>query len=426
MSTIGNTLRRLRTEREMTQTQLAAPRYTHAFVSSIESDRRKPSDEAVRYFAAKLKVSEEELRTGRSPELELRIQLELVELRVAVSESDGRLAGPRLEAMAAETERFGLADLAGVAWTTLGLLREREGQPEDALTCYQRAEDLLAVGSPAARADCIAGKARSFQALGDLGYAIFLLQDMLDQLQREGLLDPEALLRLHSSLVDAYLDAGLVRQAAASALQMRSIESRVGDPLRLAQMHMNVARLHVQSGRVEHARDSLRRAEDAYRQLGFRAELGGIHLATGYVESREGNLEAARRELETARAIFDEVNDKKDLTRALNELSRVARLQGRFDDAEALLRHSITLLEGSDTLLLGWAFRELALVQGASDPDAAEKSLRSAIDFFERGEQPVELAITYRELGDLVGARGRGSEAGDLYRVGLGALEPTL
>ncbi|MEX1262547.1 MAG: hypothetical protein WEE66_01220 [Actinomycetota bacterium] len=66
------------------------------------------------------------------------------------------------------------------------------------------------------------------------------------------------------------------------------------------------------------------------------------------------------------------------------------------------------------------------LVHEQSDPDLVKKSLRSAIDYFERGERPVELAITYRELGDLVGANGRGREASDLYRLGLGVLEPVI
>ena len=422
---IGTTLRKLRSERSMTQSELAAPSYTHAFVSSIESGRRRPSDEAVRYFAAKLGVSEETLRTGRSPELEIRLEMELAEARLALSDKDADETGPRLMAIAAEAERYGFARLQCGAWTALGLLRERDGRPEDALTCYQTAEELTG-GLPAARADCVAGRARCFQAMGDLGYAIFLLQSMLGQLQREGLNDPDALVRLHSSLLDAYLDAGLPRQAAESARLMQSIESRVDDPLRLAQMHMNVARLHAQSGRIDQARDALRRAEDAYRRLGLRAELGGTHLAYGWVESRGGDLERARRELETAREIFEGTRDDKDLSRTLNELGRVARLQGRLEDAESLLQHSILLLKGSDTLILGWAFRELALVQGPSDPVAAEKSLRSSIDYFERGEQPVELAISYRELGDLVRAHGRSREACELYRVGLDALEPTL
>ncbi len=99
---------------------------------------------------------------------------------------------------------------------------------------------------------------------------------------------------------------------------------------------------------------------------------------------------------------------------------------GAAVEAASLLQHSILPLEGSDTLILGWAFRELALVQGPTDPVAAEKSLRSSIDYFERGEQPVELAISYRELGDLVRAHGRSTEACELYRVGLDALEPTV
>ena len=58
---IGTRLRRLRTARGLTQKELAAPRYTHAYVSSIESGRRRPSLEALEHFASKLGVPVEEL-----------------------------------------------------------------------------------------------------------------------------------------------------------------------------------------------------------------------------------------------------------------------------------------------------------------------------------------------------------------------------
>lgn len=425
MDEIGTTLRRIRLERSMTQSELAAPRYTHAFVSSIESGRRRPSSEALAYFAEKLGVSQEHLRTGRSSEVALELEMALAEVRVAMSEGADATT-QRLETILQDAERYGYTELHGRATIVLGLLREREGRPEAALTCYQRAEEILVDGPPAARADCVAGKARCFQALGDIGYAALLLEEMVSQLQRTGMSDPDAILRLHSSLVDAYLDAGVMRKAAESAEVLRTIEARVEDPLRLAQMHMNVARLHALDSRPDQAREALRRAEDAYRQLGLQAEIGGAHLARGYVAAREGALDEAWSQLEFARRIFERADDRKDLARTLNELGRVARLQDRLVEAETLLVRSLGLLENNDALILGWTHRELAYVQRQADPVSAEKSFRSAIDAFERAEQSTELAITYRELGDLTETLGRTGEACELYRIGLDVLESTM
>ena len=65
----------------------------------------------------------------------------------------------------------------------------------------------------------MAGKARCFEALGDVRYSIFLLESLLDRLEREKLRDPDALCRLHASLVFAYLDAGVYRKAAESGAE---------------------------------------------------------------------------------------------------------------------------------------------------------------------------------------------------------------
>lgn len=54
-------LRRRRLAAGMTQVQLAGPKYSHPFVSSIESGRRGASKEAVDYFAQRLGISTHEL-----------------------------------------------------------------------------------------------------------------------------------------------------------------------------------------------------------------------------------------------------------------------------------------------------------------------------------------------------------------------------
>ncbi|MDQ3767063.1 MAG: helix-turn-helix domain-containing protein [Actinomycetota bacterium] len=67
--TLGNRVKQLRIDKGLTQKELAEPSYTHAYVSTIEAGRRQPSDEALRHIAAKLGVAEEELATGRPPDL---------------------------------------------------------------------------------------------------------------------------------------------------------------------------------------------------------------------------------------------------------------------------------------------------------------------------------------------------------------------
>ncbi|HZD18199.1 MAG TPA: helix-turn-helix transcriptional regulator, partial [Actinomycetota bacterium] len=420
---IGHRLRRLRTARGLTQRELGSPRYTHAYVSTIEAGRRRPSREALEHFAGKLGVTVDELATGRAPDLVARLRFELQEARADVSAGRSEAAESGLERIVRTAKRFGLTRIRAAALEISGLRLLRSGQPEEALQRYQAAEELIRDEAPTARVDAVDGKATCFHALGDVRYAVFLLESLLDEIERSGLRDPDALARVHSGLVFFYLDAGLYAKAAGAAAELERLAPRLRDPARVAQMHMNVARQYLTEGRTEDAERSLGRAEDIYRQLRLLAEIGGAHLARGYVLSREGRFEEARQELERALATFEETGDVADLTRTLNELGRVERLEGRVDRARELLERSIALLGTRDAPILGWAHRELGFLLAERQPTTAEKHLRTAIEVFERTEQPVDLAISYRALGDVLGAGGDPAGASDAYRTGILALE---
>lgn len=423
---LGTRLRRLRRGRGLTQRQLGAPRYTHAYISTIEAGRRRPSREALEHFASNLGVDVEELLTGRSPDVEPRLRLKLQEARIAVSEGRFDEADGELGQIAREARRYELPRLEAKTEEIHGLWLQRVGRPEDALERYQRADELLQDEPPTARADAIDGKATCFAALGDVRYAIFLLESLLDEIERAGLKDPDALGRVHAALTYWYLDLGLMRKAAASAAELERLVPRVSDPARIAQMHMNVARQYLSAGRVEDATASLQRAEDAYRQLGLLTEMGGAHLARGYVLSREEDLEGAKRELEEARAIFERTGNTKDLSRTLNELGLVARLEGDGHGARVLLERSIALVGTGDDPELAYAHLELGKVLVDLDAAGAEKHLRSAVELYERTEQPVGIAVSYRVLGDLLRAAGDSAGGCEAYRTGIIAVEPLL
>ena len=423
---IGSRLRRLRLAKGMTQRELASPNYTHAYVSTIEAGRRRPSREAVEYFAAKLGVGADELLTGRPPDLAAKLQLRLQEARHALS--DGRIeqGSESMRAVAKEAKRFGLTSIEAKAEEGIGLGLERLGRPDGALAHYERAEKILRKEAPTALVDAVAGKARCLHSLGDVRYAIHVLESLLGELARQELHDPGALARIHAGLVYSYLDVGLYTKAAESASELDQLAPRLTDPLRIAQMHMNVARLFLVQGKVDEATRSLQRAEDAYRLLDLRTEMGGAHLARGYVLSREGRLPEAQAQLEEARAIFEETDDQKDLVRTLPELARVERLEGNLNRAQVLLERSIALMGESDTPILAWTHRELGLTLAEANPRVAEKHFRTAIDLYERVEQTVDIAVTYRALGDLLRFRGEHEAGFEAYRRGILALEPHL
>jgi tetratricopeptide (TPR) repeat protein len=423
---IGKRLRRLRLQHGLTQRELASPRYTNAYVSTIEAGRRHPSPRAIEYFAKKLGVSVGELATGRPADLEATLELRVHEARIALSAGRAEDAEIALTEAERAARRYELPAIEAKVEESRGLMGERSGDPEGALRHYQRAEDLLANESPAAQADAVDGKARCFTALGDVRYAIHTLESLLGELQRAGLEDPNALARIHAGLVYSYVDAGLYAKAAESAAELDRLAPGITDPIRVAQMHLHVAQLHLVQGKVREALRSLQRCEDAYRQADLKVETGYAQLARGYVLSREGKLAQAQKHLERARAIFEETADRKDLTRTLNELARVARLQGNTERAAELLERSILLIAETDVPILAWAHRELGSALSAQDALRAEKNVRMAIELYERSDQPVELALSYGLLGDLLTSRGESDAGCEAYRTGIQSLSTQL
>jgi tetratricopeptide (TPR) repeat protein len=422
-SMIGAQLKRLRLAKGLTQKELASPNYTHSYVSTIEAGRRQPSRTALEHFADKLGVGVEELVTGQSPDLVARLQLRFQEARIALSEGRQNEADNTFVAVAKQSRQLHLTRLEASAEEARGLLLERRGDPEKALERYQRAEEILSAEPPTALANAVTGKARCFEALGDVRYAIHLLETLLATIDQQGINDPSALVQVHASLLDAYLEAGLHERASRSADELERLAPKVDDPLRLAHMHINVAHIYLVQGNIEDAHRSLERAEDHYRQLHLKAEMGYAHLAHGYIYNRESDLPNARRELEAALEIFEETGDEKHVTRTLNEVGRVERLEGRTDEAVSLLERSIARLGDGDAPILAWAYRELGLTLGERDSSLAEKHLREAIELYERAEETVDIAVSYRALGDLLLARGEERAGYEAYRTGILALE---
>ena len=423
---LSTNLKRLRLQRGMTQKQLADPAYTDAYVSTIEAGRRYPSRGALEHFARKLEVTYEELVSGIDPGVPAQLELDLHEARKLLAQ--GHLARSRAtyESTRATTARFGLRRLETIAEWGLGMCDERAGDFESAIDHFDRVQDILGPKDLITGVQALTSKARVLLTLGDVRYAIHILEDRLQRLTTDGLGDPDSLVRLHASLVAAYFEAGLYKMAHASAEEALRLAPKATDLENLANMNLNVARVSLQKGDISQTHDFLRRAELFFQQLDLTDQLSRAHFARGYVFSRQGDLNGAREEFQTARQMLASVDSPIEAARVTTELARVARIEGDLDQARSLLQKSIDALVDADPAELGQAHRELGLCLLPSDDAGAEKSFRLAIELFERSDETVETAVTYRALGDLLNARGESKAGCESYRTGLQAVERAL
>jgi tetratricopeptide (TPR) repeat protein len=421
---LGKRMRRLRQTRGLSQAQLAAPLYTHAYVSTIEAGRRRPSQKALEHFAEKLEVDVDELATGRPPDFIPRMELELQQARIALAAGRAAEAEAALEGVSRKARHYELVGLQARADQGLALCAERQGRIEEAIERYEAVEDLLRSGSLVSRVDAIAGKARCLQMLGDLNYSIHLLETALDLLSRERVADPDSLVRLHTSLLAGYFQAGMFAQAGRSADEALGLASSATDPERLANMHLNVAAVLLHDKHFDEAQRSLARAEELFSQLELKSDMARARLARGVVLGRAGDLNAARVDVEAAALIFAETGGRIDQARAMCELGRIERVAGSVDAARRHLNLGLELLgEQGDIGVRGTAHRELGLCEATSDLRRAEKHMRRACELFERGGENGKLAATFRLLGDMLRDSGDVGAANDAYRAGVIAVE---
>ncbi|MGW2820073.1 tetratricopeptide repeat protein [Streptomyces sp. NPDC001443] len=419
---IGRRVQRLRSERGLTQRQLAEPTYTPAYISTLEAGRVRPSDEALRHLAERLGVDFSELATGRSARLVTDLRLRLTEAQRTLATGEAEEAARRYSALLAEAEPQGLTEVRATALLGLGECGIETGDLVSAREYFERAEACLAGHPLPVRAPALRGRAVSHYLAGELRYAVYLLESTLDELNRGGLHDPDALLLLYASAIGPYMDMGAHARAAQAAEFALALAPQVADPALLARMHRSVARTLLAEGRVAEADASLVKAAELYRQLQLRTELANCHWMRGYVCAQNGDLERAEDELREALAMLSAKRAALYSSQVAVELADVLHRRGRSGEAADLLNGVLgDLSPERGAVHAAGAHRLLGIIaEDARDTEAAEEHYVRALSLLERAGAAGDLADLCRMLGDLLRRTGRVEAALDAYRTGLG------
>src|SRR6478672_11268000 len=101
---LARRFRDLRLKAGLSGAALASPRYNVSYVSQIEAGRRRPSAEALTFFAERLGVTPRFLGTGVPEHLEDELRYRLEEARRARRDADATGAEAIARAVLAETD----------------------------------------------------------------------------------------------------------------------------------------------------------------------------------------------------------------------------------------------------------------------------------------------------------------------------------
>ncbi|MPY51954.1 helix-turn-helix domain-containing protein [Streptomyces acidicola] len=420
--TIGRRVQHLRTERGLTQKQLADQAYTPAYISTVEAGRVRASDDALKHIAQRLGVAYEELATGRPAHLAVDLRLRLTDAQRTLATGEAAVAAEQYAALLAEAEAHGLAAEQATALLGLGDCGLDTGDLTAARQYFERAEKVLHDSPLTARAPALRGRAVAHYLAGELRYACYLLESTLDELNRGGLHDPDALLLLYASAIAPYMDMGAHARAAKAAELALALAPQVADPALVARMHRQVARTLIAEGRVAEADASLAKAAELYRQLQIRTELANCHWMRGYLYAQNGELERAEGELREALTMHAGRKAALYSSQVTVELADVLHRLGKSEEAAALLRDVLGHLSPERGAVHSAAAHRLLgiIAEDARDSETAEEHYVRALSLLERAGAAGDLADLCRLLGDLLRRTGRVEAALDAYRTGLG------
>jgi tetratricopeptide (TPR) repeat protein len=411
---IGQRLRRLRLEGQLSQRELSSPGVSYAYISRIEAGARRPSVKALRQLAPKLGVSVEYLETGS----DLR-DVDQRELRLADAELEVRLADDPAKAPTVLQEILDEAVAAGDSTSALrariaiGLAEARAGNNTAAA---QRLEE--AIGSdpiaPSQRPDVYATLGQCYAALGQPQRAVDLFESCLARVAEESPEDTTNQVRFSTYLSYALSDLGDLGRAEAVLEDAPAQADQVTDPYTRVRLYWSLARLNEIRKQPAAALGYIRRAIALLEVTEDTLHLARAHLLCGTIMMSQGKAEEAGAQFATAERMFGPKPDPVDLANLRADQARRAALLDRPAETELLAREALTALGDGCPAERGVYLGILAEALAKQDNPEADETFKLAVQLIDEHGRQVEKADAFRAWARYLRKAGRDSEALDI------------
>ncbi len=425
---LGARLRALRVAGGLTQTELAAGRFSKEYISQIERGKTRPTDETIAWLAERLGVDASFLSLGVSVEERTRAEALLTRAE-ALSEAHRyedavqtfREAKPLTEGTWAPA--LELRALVGEAWALM-----QHGDVRDAIALLLRARDL-AEGSELSdvdRADVLFRLGVCRYKLSSVGTAVALFGEALTLAEHSGL--PCDLLRAdilgwRSRCHRRQRDYVAAREDVERALELAQ---DLGDRRAIANTYFQASMIAQRQGHWVLSRNYAQRARELYHELNDERNVGRLLLNLGGLTLLLGDEDQAVEHLKASFAQALEADSPGDAAQALGGLATVHLRRGEYDEADELARKALDLLEGREDFLDEVCPSQLVLGRALMERgrlDEAEECFRAADAAAEQLASISHRTEAWVALGDLASRRGDDREAARLYRIAAEALQ---
>ena len=427
-SRLGDRLRQLRVSAGLTQTDLAADRFSKEYISQIERGKTRPTRETIDWLAARLGVDPTFLASGVSTDERARAEAilaraeALVELREydrAIDEYTSAL-GAVVATGAAELQ---VRALSGEAWA-----RMHGGEPRAAIGLLEQARDLVEAPSFADldRAEVVFRLGVARYLISSIPTAIALFGEALALLERSSL--PSDLMRVNilnwrSRCYRRQRDYEAARDDVAQALELAG---SMDDPRAVGEAYFQASLIAERDGHWVLARTYAERAKSLFEELADRLTVGRLLNNLGGLEFLLGRPEQAIVRLNESCELALEPGNDDDVATVVSSLAQVRLRTGDPVAAEEHARHALRRLGTREDRLdeIGNARLVLGRALLAQDRlDEAESVLGEAEDAFAQLSSGAHNAAAWIAQGDLAQRRGDDRAAAALYRRAAETLQ---
>src|SRR4051795_6432431 len=425
---LGERLRQLRVAAGFTQTELAGERFSKEYVSQIERGKTRPTRETVEWLALRLGVDVGFLANGVSADERARVD-------AALSRADALVEARRnLEAidvfveLRPSVQATGLPELEVRALSGEATVRMREGEVREAIQLLDRAR-ALAEGpefSDVERADILFRLGMARYKLSSVQTAINLFDEALKLAERDSLPSDHLrsnILAWRSRCYRRRRDLEAAREDVERALELAE---GLNDKRTAADIYFQASIIADREGHWVLARSYAERAKAAYEELSDRGNLGRLLNNLGGINFLLGHPEEAIALLKDSLRIALEVGNDAEAAHAVNGIAQVHLRTGNVARAEEQARYALKLLGervdemheiGNAQLVLG---RALLAQDRLDEAEQAFKAGERAYDQMSSGSHRAEAWIAQ---GDLAARRGDDRTAAKLYRQAADTLQ---
>jgi tetratricopeptide (TPR) repeat protein len=302
---LGERLRQLRVAAGLTQTDVAGDRFSKEYISQIERGKTRPTADTIAWLGLRLGVDAGFLQSGVS--------------------ADERA---KAEAILARAD---------------ALLEER--RLDDAIEEYTRAlPAVLGTGAVELHVHALKGEAMARAHNGDVKNALALLGDARVLVEREEFSDIDRAEVLYRLGVCRYLLSSISTAVGLfnEALVLGERSGLPSDELRLNVFSWR-SRCYRRQRDYEAAREDVELALELAEAMHDARALGSAYFQASVLAERDGHWVLARTYAEKAKAQYEELSDRRNVGRLLNNLGGLEFLLGKPDQAIDHLKHSFAV-----------------------------------------------------------------------------------